>query len=237
METLDKIVPRALLVVSAGLLCWGLLGLLEYALPALGLGLQNSGFPDGLQFLHFFAIALTGTIFVLGYLRRWPPTPHATITMYAVLATLCFVETIDFGAFGGGVTGVAIMLVEFALYIGLSTYLIRSPSSASVLQRRCPQTGHRFSAGLSRAPGDWGLRVTKGTFTALEEPLLDPRGSDVALLVGLKAGGMDAGSSCPHPITGSALRNSSAADAPAIRPCSAPGSLRRRRPIPAIVVK
>jgi hypothetical protein len=127
METLDKIVPRALLVVSAGLLCWGLLGLLEYALPALGLGLQNSGFPDGLQFLHFFAIALTGTIFVLGYLRRWPPTPHATITMYAVLATLCFVETIDFGAFGGGVTGVAIMLVEFALYIGLSTYLIRSP--------------------------------------------------------------------------------------------------------------
>jgi hypothetical protein len=115
METLDKIVPRALLVVSAGLLCWGLLGLLEYALPALGLGLQNSGFPAGLQFLHFFAIALTGTIFVLGYLRRWPPTPHATITMYAVLATLCFVETIDFGAFGGGATGVAIMLVEFAL--------------------------------------------------------------------------------------------------------------------------
>jgi hypothetical protein len=59
METLDKILPRALLVVSAGLLCWGLLGLLEYAFPALGLGLQNNGFPDGLQFLHFFAIALT----------------------------------------------------------------------------------------------------------------------------------------------------------------------------------
>jgi hypothetical protein len=47
--------------------------------------------------------------------------------MYAVLATLCFVETIDFGAFGGGATGVAIMMVEFTLYIGLSTYLIRSP--------------------------------------------------------------------------------------------------------------
>jgi hypothetical protein len=77
METLDKIVPRALLVVSAGLLCWGLLGLLEYAFPALGLGLQNSGFPAGLQFLHFFAIALTGTIFVLGYLDPFPFHPPA----------------------------------------------------------------------------------------------------------------------------------------------------------------
>jgi hypothetical protein len=75
METLDKIVPRALLVVSAGLLCWGLLGLLEYAFPALGLGLQNSGFPAGLQFLHFFAIALTGTIFC-----PWLPSPMASYT-------------------------------------------------------------------------------------------------------------------------------------------------------------
>lgn len=55
--------------------------------------------------------------------------------MYAVLATLCFVETIDFGAFGGGATGVTIMLAEFALYTGLSTYLIRSPA----LRRRFRQ--------------------------------------------------------------------------------------------------
>lgn len=127
VDTLDRILPRALLVVSTGLLCWGVLGLLEYVYPALGLGLQNENFPGGLQFLHFLAIALTGTIFVFGYLGRWPHTPHATITMYAVLATLCFVETVDFGAFGGGATGVGIMLAEFALYIGLSTYLIRSP--------------------------------------------------------------------------------------------------------------
>ena len=136
MGTLDKILPRALLVVSTGLLCWGVLGLLEYVYPALGLGLQNENFPGGLQFLHFLAIALTGTIFILGYLGRWPHTPHATITMYAVLATLCFVETIDFGAFGGGATGVAIMLVEFTLYVGLSTYLIRSP----VIRQRFAET-------------------------------------------------------------------------------------------------
>lgn len=115
-----------LLLLSLGLLLWGALGLLEYVFPALEFGLQNSQFPDGLQFLHFLAILLTGAIFVFGYLTRWPQTPYATITMYAVLATLCFVETTDFGAFGGGTRGILIMCMEFALYIGLATYLLRS---------------------------------------------------------------------------------------------------------------
>lgn len=127
LETLDRFLPKGLLAVSAGLLCWGLLGLLEYAFPAIALGLQNSRFPAGLQFLHFFAIAATGIVFVCGYLTRWVHTPHATTTLYAVLATLCFVETIDFGAFGGGV---ATMTVEFSLYIGLSAYLHRSGAIA-----------------------------------------------------------------------------------------------------------
>lgn len=126
MDTLDRFVPKLLLAVSAGLLCWGLLGLLEYVFPILSLGLQNESFPNGLQFLHFFALVLTGAIYVFGYINQWPQTPHATITMYAVLATLCFIETIDFGAFGGGSAGVVIMLMEFVLYVGISTYLLRS---------------------------------------------------------------------------------------------------------------
>ena len=126
MKTLDRVLPMGLLLVSAGLLCWGCLGLLEYLFPAVKLGLQNSNFPAGLQFIHFFALVLTGGIFVFGYLRRWRHTCHATITMYAVLAALCFIETIDFGAFGGGVPAVGIMLSEFTLYVALSTYLLRS---------------------------------------------------------------------------------------------------------------
>jgi hypothetical protein len=105
---------------------WGGLGLLEYAVPALSFGLQNSSFPAALQFIHFFAIALTGSIYVFGYLTKWPHTPYASITMYAVLASLCFVETIDFGAFGGGTAGVMTMLVEFSTYLGLSYYLLTS---------------------------------------------------------------------------------------------------------------
>lgn len=126
MNALDRFIPKVLLAFSTVLLGWGGLGLLEYVFPALSLGLQNSRFPNGLQFLHFSAIMLTGAIFVFGYFRQWPHTPYATITMYAVLATLCFVETIDFGAFGGGTTGVLIMLMEFVIYVGLSTYLLRS---------------------------------------------------------------------------------------------------------------
>ena len=126
MNTLDRFLPNGLLVFSFGLLCWGLAGLLEYVFPVLNLGLQNSNFPACLQFIHFFAIGLTGAIFVLGYFRKWPHTPYATITMYAVLAAICFVETIDFGAFGGGTTGVMIMIVEFSVYVGLSFYLLTS---------------------------------------------------------------------------------------------------------------
>ena len=125
-KTLDTFALKGLLIVSAGLLCWGVLGHLEYMLPGLTMGLQNNSFPAGLQFIHFFALVLTGLFFFLGYLSRWPVTIHASITMYAVLATICFIETIDFGAFGGGATGVMIMLIEFALYVALSIYLRRS---------------------------------------------------------------------------------------------------------------
>lgn len=126
MNTLEGVLLKGLFVVSAALLIWGLVGLLEYTFPAVALGLQDDNFPAGLQFLHFFALVLTGSIFVFGYLWRWPHTPHATITMYAVLASICFIETIDFGAFGGGRIGVTVMLGEFALYVGLSTFLLRS---------------------------------------------------------------------------------------------------------------
>ena len=46
--------------------------------------------------------------------------------MYATLATLCLVETVDFDAFGGGTKRFFIMPAEYVLYIALSTYLISS---------------------------------------------------------------------------------------------------------------
>ena len=136
MGNIYRLLPFGLVLISTGLLCWGFLGLLEYFIPSISLGLQNGEFPAGLQFLHFFAILITGVIFVFGYFTHWRHTPYATISMYMVLATLCFIETIDFGAFGGGTTALLIMTLEFTLYLVLSVYLLRSPT-----------IHHRFHSG------------------------------------------------------------------------------------------
>lgn len=111
---------------------WGVLGLVEYFVPSVELGLQNSQFPAGLQFLHFASILMTGAIFLFGYFTRWTHTPFATVVMFAVLATLCFVETVDFAAFGEPPKSYVIMGIEFATYILLSIYLLRS---AAMLER------------------------------------------------------------------------------------------------------
>lgn len=90
------------------------------------------GLPAGTQFLHFAALLLTGTIFLGGYLMRWRHTPWATVVMYAVLATICFIETVDSHAFGGGPTRFIPMAIEYVTYFGLSAYLLRS----SAMRRR-----------------------------------------------------------------------------------------------------
>jgi hypothetical protein len=118
--------PHALLGVKAVLLLWGVLGLWEYLSPAAGFGLQNPKFPQGTQLLHWLLLISTGAVFVVGYIVRWRHTPFATITMYAALATLCFVETLDFGAFGGGPERFYIMAGEYVVYIALGAYLMRS---------------------------------------------------------------------------------------------------------------
>jgi hypothetical protein len=126
MDRLAGVMPCLLLTISAVLAVWGALGLLEYAAPGVALGLQNAKFPAGLQFLHFAAILATGAIFLGGYVARWRHTPFATVVMYAVLATICFIETIDFDAFGDGPTRFIPMTAEYVAYVALSAYLLRS---------------------------------------------------------------------------------------------------------------
>ena len=121
-----RLMPYLLLLISAVLASWGILGLLEYFVSGVVLGLQNEKFPTGLQFLHFFSILVTGAVFIIGYAKRWPYTPFATIGMYAILATLCFIETVDFQAFGGGPTRFIPMTIEYIVYLALSAYLLRS---------------------------------------------------------------------------------------------------------------
>ena len=118
--------PYVLVALSVLLLVWGILGFVEYVAPSAAFGLQNANFPPGVQFLHWLLIVLTGTVFVAGFLLRWRHTPFAMIVMYATLATLCFVETVDFNAFGGGPGRFLVMAAEYVAYIALSVNLLRS---------------------------------------------------------------------------------------------------------------
>lgn len=123
---MSRFLPYALLAIKTVLLVWGILGLWEYIVPSAGFGLQHPNFPPGTQLLHWLLLLLTGSIFVLGFALRWRHTPFATITMYAALATLCFVETLDFGAFGGGPARFVVMAGEYGVYVALALYLLRS---------------------------------------------------------------------------------------------------------------
>lgn len=113
-------------VVKCLLFIWGLLGLIEYFVPSVSFGLQEVNFPAGVQLLHWLLLLLTGSIFIAGFLLRWRCTPFVTVIMYATLATLCFVETIDFNAFGGGPERFFIMAAEYLLYVLLSAYLLHA---------------------------------------------------------------------------------------------------------------
>lgn len=115
-----------LFITKILLIIWGVLGFTEYFFPAANFGLQDSNFPKGTQFLHWLLIVLTGSIFAIGFLYRLRFTVFATITMYATLATLCFIETVDFNPFGGGTRRYFIMSAEFILYIILSVFLLKS---------------------------------------------------------------------------------------------------------------
>jgi hypothetical protein len=144
MSALLRYAPPLLLLISTALAVWGALGLIEYVYADAQFGLQNPRFPAGTQLLHFLALLATGLVFLVGYRTRWPYTPFATVTMYAVLATLCFVETVDFGAFGGGAARFIPMAVEYVVYVVLGSYLLNSPD----MHRRF--SGSRMTPGPSQ---------------------------------------------------------------------------------------
>ncbi len=126
MNQVAKHFSYLLVAFKTALVAWGVLGLVEYFAPTVSLGLQDANFPAGTQFLHFAAILATGAVFLGGYFGRWRHTPFATVVMYAVLATLCFIETVDFGAWGGGSTRFIWIAVEYVMYVAFSAYLLRS---------------------------------------------------------------------------------------------------------------
>ncbi len=121
---LSGLFAHLLLAVSMLLTLWGLLGLLEFLVgAALFVPLQNPAFPPGMQFMHWLAISAGGLAYLAGYYRRWPGTPFLMIGIYAVMATLCFVQTVDLLTNAGRY---AAMAAEYVAYVAISVYLVRA---------------------------------------------------------------------------------------------------------------
>ena len=113
-----------LILAASVLLGWGVLGFLEYFTGwAPLMPLQNATFPSGTQFIHWLLITLAGSVFLTGYFLRWSYTPVAMMVLYAALATLCAIETLDFMENPSRYTD---FVRECIYYILISIYLVRS---------------------------------------------------------------------------------------------------------------
>lgn len=124
MKHLSRVFSYLLLLAAMTMLAWGSLGLLEYLFGIAPLmPLQNPTFPPGTQLIHWVLIIASGVIFLGGYFLRWRHTPLAMIVVYAMLATLCAVETFDFMENPGRYTS---WVVECINYVLVSLYLTRS---------------------------------------------------------------------------------------------------------------
>ena len=124
MKTISKIYAYFLLVASAGMFSWGVLGFLEYFTGLAPVtGLQNINFPNGTQFIHWLLITASGATFLVGYITRWKHTPIVKVVLYAMLATMCAIQTFDFMTEPWRYRS---FVTEIIMYILNSVFLLKS---------------------------------------------------------------------------------------------------------------
>ena len=124
MEKLSKTFSYFLILYSAIMLSWGILGFIEFFTQAVVIvPLQNPTFPAGTQFIHWLLITLSGATYLYGYFSRWPYTPLAMPLLFSMLASMCFIQTFDFMIAPSRYIAFA---TECSMYIGISAYLLRS---------------------------------------------------------------------------------------------------------------
>ncbi|MEM6662764.1 MAG: hypothetical protein AAF666_11380 [Pseudomonadota bacterium] len=114
----------ALLLIFTALLVWGVLGFVEYLFGlTLIAPLQNANFPPAVQFMHWAALTTAGTIYLAGYALRWRQTPFAMIAVFAMLWTMCVIETFDFMTAGHRYL---VFVAECILYPAIAAFLLKS---------------------------------------------------------------------------------------------------------------
>jgi len=117
---------RLIALLSVAMLIWGVFGFLEYFFNFSIIPLQNPDFLNGTQFIHWLLITISGVIFLFGFITKWPHTPTAMLVIYAMLATMCFIQTFDMMTSPNRYIAYTI---EIILYIIISVFLFRSQES------------------------------------------------------------------------------------------------------------
>lgn len=124
MNLVSKIFSYVLIIAALIMAGWGTFGFIEYFTGrAILMPLQNSTFPSGTQFIHWFLISLSGYTYLIGYFCRWKYTPNVMVVIYACLATMCFIQTFDFMVREDRYTS---YVKEVIYYIIFSIYLFKS---------------------------------------------------------------------------------------------------------------
>ena len=132
-----------IVLASAIMLGWGLLGFLEYFTGLAPLmPLQNAAFPPGMQTLHWILITASGSTNLAGYVLRWSVTPIAMLVMFTALATMCAVQTFDMLENSDRYRN---FVQECFNYIIISIYLFRSKRMRDRFERIEIQGGDRVS--------------------------------------------------------------------------------------------
>ncbi len=124
MRKLAQIFTYIMLLFAAGMFVWGVLGFLEYFTGLAPLmNLQNVNFPKGTQFIHWLLITSSGATLLFGYLLRWKHTPFVMVVLFAMLATMCAIQTFDFMTEPWRYRS---FVNEVIMYIVMSVFLLKS---------------------------------------------------------------------------------------------------------------
>ena len=86
-----------LFILHGGLFVWSLGGFLEWILPTVPWEpFSNREFPRWLLLIHWLSVLFASAGFLVGVLTRWHFTPRWMTLGYALMATVCAIETFGY---------------------------------------------------------------------------------------------------------------------------------------------
>jgi hypothetical protein len=113
-----RIFAVLLLAIHAGLGAWAIVGYLELVLPQVPwIRVSNPLFSPTMLLIQWTLIATAASVFIIGYLIRWRPTPSAMLLVYGVMALTCAYQTFFILTAPSRFRAMAIEYVEYVVIL------------------------------------------------------------------------------------------------------------------------